>query len=292
MSDSNGNTLIPRGPHELKRWSDGLIRRGLNESIKYGSAENLSPTNSVKTARFNQLEISSTQIDPTGNAIIHSVISTREEMLNNPGILDIIAGIGDEYYRAGVTNKTQWHASMHAHLDKIAEGLGNDLEPLFPMTWYSVTGDEEGYEGGIGGVYGSTGQHPKNYKPDYGLRLLRDGVTPEVDQIYTDFRFGSLTVLGRGQYSTMVEILYAGEVHALSLDFGQAQLDKILLRTSSELRMFIKTQIARDPATPRTIDFEGEIYFGVRTRLGEPQKVEKEVFVPLIAQEILELGKH
>lgn len=30
MSDSSGNNLIPRGPNELKRWSDGLIRRGLD----------------------------------------------------------------------------------------------------------------------------------------------------------------------------------------------------------------------------------------------------------------------
>jgi ankyrin repeat protein len=29
MCDLKGNGLIPRGPHELKRWSNGLIRRGL-----------------------------------------------------------------------------------------------------------------------------------------------------------------------------------------------------------------------------------------------------------------------
>jgi hypothetical protein len=30
MCDSKGNGLIPGGPHELKRWSDGLILRGLD----------------------------------------------------------------------------------------------------------------------------------------------------------------------------------------------------------------------------------------------------------------------
>ncbi len=156
------------------------------------------------------------------------------------------------------------------------------------MTLYSITGDEEGYVGCNGGVYGSNGQPPKNLKPDYGLRLLRDGISPDVDQVFTDFRLGSLTVLGLGQYSTMVEMLHAGKVHALSLDFGQAQLDRILLRGNLELSKFIKAQIDVDPATPRTIDFDGEIFFGVRARLGELQKVEKEVFVPLVAQEILD----
>jgi hypothetical protein len=57
------------------------------------------------------------------------------------------------------------------------------------------------------------------YKPDFGLRLLREGITPKVDHFFYDFRLYSLTVLGRGQYSTMVEKPYAGELHALSLDF-------------------------------------------------------------------------
>lgn len=291
MSNSNGNTLIPRGSHEVKRWSGGLIRRGLDELQRYGSSGNLSPVEGEKAEKVDALERTSTQITPTVISEGKPVSPTREEMLNDPEMMEILVDLGAEYYKAGVTDKAQWHVSLHAELERIAEGLGNDLEQLFPMTWYSITGDEEGYAGGIGGVYGSIGQPPKTFKPDYGLRLLRDGVSLEVDQIFYDFRLGSLTVLGPGQYSTMVEMLYAGEVHALSLDFGQAQLDKILLQAPEELKNYIRAQIAADPATPRTIDFEGEISFGVRARLGEQQKAQKEVFVPLIAQEILDFDK-
>jgi hypothetical protein len=80
---------------------------------------------------------------------------------------------------------------------------------------------------------------------------------------------------------------YANEPHALSLDFNETQLDQILAKAISELRLFIKSQLTTDPATPRAIDFNGEISFAVRARLGELQTVQKESFGPLIAQAIL-----
>lgn len=80
---------------------------------------------------------------------------TVDEMLNDPEILEIMAGIGNEYYIAGVKDKSAWHISLYAELEDIAEGLGRDLEPLFGMTWSSVTGEETGYAGGVGGVYGA-----------------------------------------------------------------------------------------------------------------------------------------
>ena len=60
-----------------------------------------------------------------------------------------------------------------------------------------------------------------SFKPDFGLRLKTDGISRDVDQYFYDFRLWSLTVLGRGQYSTGVEMPLAGELHALSLDFNQ-----------------------------------------------------------------------
>jgi hypothetical protein len=304
MSDSNG--LIPRGPRELERWSGGLISRGLHELLTYDSFEAFPTIPGEKNARSSQPETASAGIahsDNTNGAIetnhgLHapniaadSSNSAREEILNDPEILEIMAELGNEYYIAGAKDRSQWHASVYAHLERLAEGLGADLEPLFPMTWSSVTGKED-YAGGMGGIYRSNEHAPKTFNPDYGLRQLQDGVSPTVDQIFYDFRLCSLTVLGPGQYSTMVEMPYAGEIHAVSLDFNQAQLDKILLRASQQIRSYIRSQIAADPATPRTIDFEGEISFDVRARLGEPQKVQKEVFVPLIAQEILDFEEH
>lgn len=126
-----------------------------------------------------------------------------------------------------------------------------------------------------------------SFKPDYGLRQMREGVSRDVDLYFYDFPLYSLTVLGRGQYSTMVDIHFAGELHALSLDFNQNQLDQILSKASPKITLFIRKELMRDPLTPRTFDLEGEVVFGVRARLGELQKVKRESFVPLIAQEII-----
>lgn len=116
---------------------------------------------------------------------------------------------------------------------------------------------------------------------------MNDGVSRKLDQYFYECRLYSLTVLGRSQYSTMVEIPFAGDLHALSLDFNQKQLDQILSKAPPHISAFIRKELTRDPSTPRTLDFEGQVVFGVRARLGEIQKVQRESFVPLIAQEII-----
>jgi hypothetical protein len=98
----------------------------------------------------------------------------------------------------------------------------------------------------------------------------------------------SLTLLGHEQYSTMVEIPFSDEQYALSLDFNQEQLDQILSKATPQVSTSVRRLMTCDPLTPRTIDFEGEVIFGVRARLGELQRVKHENFVPLIAQEILQ----
>ena len=126
-----------------------------------------------------------------------------------------------------------------------------------------------------------------SYKPDYGLRLNRDGYTSEVDIHLPDFRLYSLTVLGRGRYSTMAEIPYAGEAHAVSLDFSERHLQSILDKATSEMRAMLLSELARDASSARTIELEVPVPFGVRARLGEIEHAPSEDFVPLIVQEIL-----
>jgi len=129
------------------------------------------------------------------------------------------------------------------------------------------------------------------YFPDYGLAQLESGIRPDVDQCFYDFRLYSLTVLGRGQYSTFVQMPLAGTMHALSLDFSQAHLDRILAQAEPRLAAFIRGELKRDPASPRTIEFEGFVSFAVRAQIGPVQVNGKERYAPLVAQEILEGGK-
>lgn len=125
------------------------------------------------------------------------------------------------------------------------------------------------------------------FAPDYGLRLMRDGTSADGDLIFHDFRLFSLDVLGRGQYSTVVEKLWDGQFHALSLDFNHEQLERILANADARLATSLRSALARDPSTPRAIDFEGEVAFAVRARLGRLQTAAKEQYVPLVVQEIL-----
>ncbi len=123
-------------------------------------------------------------------------------------------------------------------------------------------------------------------KPDYGLRLMREGGSPDADLYFYDFRMFSLSVIAKGQYSTMVEKPYGGEMHALSLDFNHTQLEQILANADHDIAASLRAELARDPSSPRSIDFDGYVEFGVRARLGQLQTVAKEQFVPLVAQEI------
>jgi hypothetical protein len=131
-------------------------------------------------------------------------------------------------------------------------------------------------------------KRPVTFKPDYGLRLLKDGCSPTIDLYFYEFRLYSICVLGNGDYSTMVEQRYGGEMHALSLDFNQAQLEIILAGADPQVAVFVRAELSKDPISSRTIELDGFVNFGVRARLGCLETGTKnDQFVPLVAQEIL-----
>lgn len=85
----------------------------------------------------------------------------------------------------------------------------------------------------------------------------------------------------------MVDIPFGGQVYAMSQDFSQVDLDKILSKAPQSISRYLRSELSKDPATPRTIDFDGEVIFAVRARLGELQRAQKESFVLFVAQEIM-----
>jgi len=104
------------------------------------------------------------------------------------------------------------------------------------------------------------------------------------------FRLFSISVLGNGDYSTMVETRYDGQTHALSLDFNHSQLERILVGADPCLAAFVRAELSKDAKSPRTIELDGYVSFTVRARLGSLETGStNEQFVPLIAQEILDV---
>jgi hypothetical protein len=130
-------------------------------------------------------------------------------------------------------------------------------------------------------------QKTVGFKPDYGLRLLKDGFSREADLYFYDFRLFSISVLGNGNYSTMVENRYDGEMHALSLDFNHAQLEEILVSADPKTAAVVRNELSQDSRSVREIEFDEYVPFAVRARLGSLQTGAHEQFVPLVAQEIL-----
>jgi hypothetical protein len=126
------------------------------------------------------------------------------------------------------------------------------------------------------------------FKPDYGLMLVRTGILPTTDLLFSDFHLFSLTVLGPASYSTTVDRVCDGLLHALSLDFDHFQFERVLENTDPYEAAKLLAEVSIDPVSPRSIDLGGPVVFGLRARLGKLQTAEnKEQFIPLIAQEIL-----
>ena len=124
------------------------------------------------------------------------------------------------------------------------------------------------------------------FAPDYGLRLITDGYPSDVVVNFYEYRIFSVDIVGLNHYTTTANISYEGEEHALTLDFDNYQLDQILSKASPGLAQFVRSDLTRDPATPRSIRFEEYVSFGVSARLGKVEKGLYESFVPLVAKKI------
>ena len=124
-------------------------------------------------------------------------------------------------------------------------------------------------------------------KPDYGLRQLTDGINPSADHCFYDVPLHHLSIICEGQYSTIVNFPYRGELHSLSLDFDDSAVAQILAQAPEAIYQLVISELGRDPATPRTIELSAGTTFSVRARLGQLQHAPGEQFVPLVVQEVL-----
>ena len=81
------------------------------------------------------------------------------------------------------------------------------------------------------------------YKPDYGLKLLQDGITRDVSIHFPQFLLYSITVLDYEKYSSMVEIPYDNQVYAVSIDFNHEQIQDMLKYASKKALQQITSDI-------------------------------------------------
>ncbi len=124
------------------------------------------------------------------------------------------------------------------------------------------------------------------YKPDYGLKLLEDGISSDVSIHFPQFLLYSITVLDYEKYSSMVEIPYDNQVYAVSIDFNHEQLQDILKCASKNALQQITEELDSDMFTQRTIDIEEPFMIDITISLGKLQRNQHEEFVPFIVKSV------
>ena len=124
------------------------------------------------------------------------------------------------------------------------------------------------------------------YKPDYGLKLLQDGISNEVSIHFPQFVLYNITVLDYEKYSSMVEIPYDNQVYAVSIDFNHEQLQDMLKCASKNALQQITEELDSDMFTQRTIDIEEPFMINITISLGKLQRNQHEEFVPFIVKSV------
>lgn len=124
------------------------------------------------------------------------------------------------------------------------------------------------------------------YKPDYGLKLLQDGISNEVSIHFPQFVLYNITVLDYEKYSSMVEIPYDNQMYAVSIDFNHEQLQDMLKCASINALQQITEELDSDMFTQRTIDIEEPFMIDITISLGKLQRNQHEEFVPFIVKSV------
>ena len=122
-------------------------------------------------------------------------------------------------------------------------------------------------------------------KPDYGYKLLQDGITPGVDLHFYNFRMSDFIVLDKGKFSTMANLPVNGKEYAVSFDFGEKELARMIEKAPPHIAKWLKRQAA--DLAPRATDLPEPISFTIRAHLGPLERNANEVYVPLIIEEIV-----
>ena len=125
-----------------------------------------------------------------------------------------------------------------------------------------------------------------SFAPDFGLRLIRDGASPDLDIHIVPFELDHISIVNDELFTTISNMEFDGEPHAVSLDFGVEVLKAIHALCPDEIAQFIAGQLSENSFEGYTIELPEPVALAVTARLGEIQTAEKEQYVPLIVQSV------
>ena len=119
-------------------------------------------------------------------------------------------------------------------------------------------------------------------RPDYGLRILREGYDPSVLLHFYNVPIDGFDVFGDGQYTLTVDKMYAGERHCISFDFDAEVLDVILSALPRATEESIRRELVKEADVPKSFRIDRVCCNHVSALLGEVQTGRDDRFVPLV----------
>lgn len=129
-----------------------------------------------------------------------------------------------------------------------------------------------------------------SFVPDFGMRLVRDGASRELDVHLVPFQLDHISVVDEESFTTMSNVEVYGETHAISLDFDLEILGAIMSLCPDEIAHFIATDLMNNSFAGHTSELPEPINFAVTARLGELQTADQEQYIPLLAQSVSKLS--
>ena len=129
-------------------------------------------------------------------------------------------------------------------------------------------------------------------RPDYGLRLRRDGYQSRTTLHFYRIPLGGFEMLASGQYSFTVDKMHAGERHCVSFDFGADILAAILSALPPPVAHAIGSKLSETYGRVVSVKFDPITCEHVSATLGDLQNGHNEVFVPLVINEMTIKPQH
>ena len=117
-------------------------------------------------------------------------------------------------------------------------------------------------------------------RPDYGLRVMREGHDPRVALHFYNMPIDGFDVLAEGRYTLTIDKMYAGERHCISFDFGVDILDAILSALPRRTQEAIRRELVKEPHAPKSFRIDRVSCNHLGALLGQVQTGRDDRFVP------------
>jgi len=130
-----------------------------------------------------------------------------------------------------------------------------------------------------------------SFAPDFGLRLVRDGASPETDILLVPFQLGRISVVNEELLTTVSGMDFGGEPHAVSLDFDAKILKSIKQLCPKKIARLIEGELQNSFTKGHTLMFPQPVELAVTARLGKVQKAQYEGFIPLVVQSVSKISR-